>query len=100
MTGAPAQPPPSAEEQLAFLSKIQRLYAEGDFTATYKFALLVALADLAVELGHDDGAELPLGSTCANASAVLPPSCSMLICDVARKLFLMTHPPKFTRASA
>jgi 5-methylcytosine-specific restriction endonuclease McrA len=60
VTGAPAQPPPSAEEQLAFLSKIQRLYAEGDFTATYKFALLVALADLAVELGHDDGAELPL----------------------------------------
>ena len=60
MTGAPAAPPPSAEEQLTFLAKIQRLYAEGDFTATYKFALLVALADLAVELGNDDGAELPL----------------------------------------
>ena len=55
-----APPPPPAEEQLAFLAKIQRLYAEGDFTATYKFALLIALADLAVELGHDDGGELPL----------------------------------------
>lgn len=52
--------PPSAEAQLAFLTKLQRLFAEGDFTATYKFALLIALADLAVELGSDDGGELPL----------------------------------------
>ena len=48
-------PPPSPEAQLAFLSKLQRLFAEGDFTATYKFALLIALADLAVERGRDDG---------------------------------------------
>jgi 5-methylcytosine-specific restriction endonuclease McrA len=53
-------PPPSAEMQLAFLAKLQRLFAEGDYTATYKFALLVALSDLAVELGSDDGAELTL----------------------------------------
>ena len=53
-------PSPSAEQQLVFLAKIQRLFAEGNFTATYKFALLIALADLAVELGVDDGAELPL----------------------------------------
>ena len=53
-------PSPSAEQQLVFLAKIQRLFAEGNFTATYKFALLIALADLAVELGFDDGAELPL----------------------------------------
>ncbi|SCK54682.1 Restriction endonuclease [Variovorax sp. HW608] len=53
-------PAPSAEVQLAFLSKLQRLFAEGDFTATYKFALLIALSDLAVELGADDGRELPL----------------------------------------
>lgn len=52
--------PPSAEAQLAFLSKLQRLFAEGDFTATYKFALLVSLADLAVELGADDGASVLL----------------------------------------
>jgi hypothetical protein len=51
-------PPPSAEAQLAFLGKLQRLFAEGDFTATYKFALLVSLADLALERGSDDGSEL------------------------------------------
>jgi hypothetical protein len=52
--------PPSADQQLAFLAKLQRLFAEGDFAATYKFALLIALADLAVEIGADDGAELIL----------------------------------------
>lgn len=49
---------PSAEAQLVFLAKLQRLFTESDFTATYKFALLMALADLAVELGADDGEEL------------------------------------------
>ena len=53
-------PPPSSEAQLTFLSKLQRLFSEGDFTATYKFALLIALADLAVELGGDDGEPLKL----------------------------------------
>jgi 5-methylcytosine-specific restriction endonuclease McrA len=53
-------PPPSPEAQLAFLSKLQRLFAEGDFTATYKYALLISLADLAVELGADDGRALLL----------------------------------------
>jgi len=52
--------PPSPEAQLQFLSKLQRVFAEGDFTATYKFALLIALADLAVELGADDGETLTL----------------------------------------
>lgn len=52
---------PSPEEQLAFLSKLQRLFAEGDFTATYKFALLIALAELAVELGNDSGEALEMG---------------------------------------
>lgn len=55
-----ASQPPSPEAQLQFLSKLQRLFAEGDFTATYKFALLVSLADLAVELGADNGEELVL----------------------------------------
>ena len=45
---------PTAEEHLTFLVKLQRLLAEGDFTATYKFALLIALTDIAVEVGHDD----------------------------------------------
>lgn len=51
---------PSAEAQLVFLAKLQRLFAEGDFTATYKFALLIALAELAVELGPDDSEPLLL----------------------------------------
>jgi hypothetical protein len=36
-------------EEGTFLRKLQRLLEEGDFVATYKFALLQALADLSVE---------------------------------------------------
>lgn len=53
-------PPPSADTQLAFMTKLQRLLAEGDFAATYKFALLIALAELALELGADTGDSLDL----------------------------------------
>ena len=42
------------EFQLAFLNKIQRLFAEGDFSASYKYALLIAIAEIAVEAGRDD----------------------------------------------
>lgn len=49
---------PSPEEQIAFLTKIQRILSEGQFTATYKFALLLALTDLAVEIGDDSGSGL------------------------------------------
>lgn len=55
-----ASKPPTPEAQLQFLSKLQRVFAEGDFTATYKFALIIALGDLAVELGTDNGDELIL----------------------------------------
>ena len=41
--------PPSPEEQVRFLENFQTLLSEGQFTSTYKFALLVALADIAVE---------------------------------------------------
>jgi hypothetical protein len=40
---------PTADEQVRFLLKIQRLLNEGGFTSTYKYALLLALADIAVE---------------------------------------------------
>jgi hypothetical protein len=49
---------PSAEEQLRFLQNVQRLLEEGVFTATYKYALLLTLADIAVESGDDSGAPL------------------------------------------
>ena len=42
-------PRPTPEEQIQFLVKIQRLFSEGGFVATYKFALLQALAALSVE---------------------------------------------------
>ncbi|WP_052452538.1 HNH endonuclease [Noviherbaspirillum autotrophicum] len=53
---------PSAEEQLSFLDHVQRLFEEGEFVATYKFALLLAITELAVERGTDssDALELPL----------------------------------------
>jgi hypothetical protein len=51
---------PSPDDQLAFLSKLQRLFAEGDFIATYKYALLIAMSDLAVEVGRDDDSSLRL----------------------------------------
>lgn len=50
---------PTAEEQLLFLSKIQRLFAEGEFAATYKFALLISLVEIAIEVpGIGDGSTL------------------------------------------
>lgn len=51
---------PSAEDQLDFLAKIQRLFNESDFSSTYKYALLISLADLAIELGKDDNSKLEL----------------------------------------
>ncbi|MCY3676523.1 MAG: HNH endonuclease [Gemmatimonadetes bacterium] len=52
--------PPTAEEQLEFLQQLQRLLDEGSFVASYKFALLHAIADLCVLKGDDSGAELEL----------------------------------------
>src|SRR5262245_16566860 len=48
----------SPEQQIEFLTNLQRLLAEGLFVSTYKYALLLSLADLCVELGRDD--DLPL----------------------------------------
>ena len=47
-------------EQVQFLRNVQRLLAEGLFVASYKFALVHALADLAVLKGDDSGAPLEL----------------------------------------
>ncbi|MFV0576463.1 MAG: HNH endonuclease [Vibrio sp.] len=52
-----------AEKQLDFIGYIQRLLIEGDFTATYKYALLHALADVCVELplaNESDELSIPL----------------------------------------
>lgn len=43
------------------MRKLQRLFDEADFTATYKYALLISLADLAVEDGRNgEGLSLPI----------------------------------------
>jgi 5-methylcytosine-specific restriction endonuclease McrA len=51
---------PSAADQLAFLDHIQRLFEEGEFVATYKFALLLSITELAVERGNDSAETLDL----------------------------------------
>lgn len=56
-----ACPRPSPQEQLEFLQRIQRLFEDASFSATYKYALLIALAELAVEHGSNDGSTLTLG---------------------------------------
>jgi 5-methylcytosine-specific restriction endonuclease McrA len=55
---------PTDRAQVEFLAHLQRLLTEGGFTASYKFALLLALADIAVEMGNDSGDPLhvPLGA--------------------------------------
>src|SRR5438132_13564340 len=55
-------PIPSPDEQVQFLRNMQRLLAEGQFVASYKFALFHALADLAVLKGEDSGAPLELST--------------------------------------
>jgi 5-methylcytosine-specific restriction endonuclease McrA len=50
----------SPEEQIQFLINIQRLLNEGGFVATYKYALLLSIADLSVELGDDSGRPMKL----------------------------------------
>lgn len=60
MSASSTLPPPGPEAQLQWLNKLQRVFSEGEFTATYKFALLMALADLAVERGNDNGEPLHL----------------------------------------
>jgi hypothetical protein len=57
MKSTPASTPAA---QIAFLGNIERLLSEGQFVATYKYALLIAITDLAVQLGSDDGSELEL----------------------------------------
>lgn len=46
--------PPTAAAQLEFIEKYQRLLESGSFVATYKYALLIALANVAAEHGFDD----------------------------------------------
>src|ERR1035441_5982095 len=55
--------PPTPDEQIRFLVNFQRLLDEGLFVASYKFALLVALADISIELGDDSGGVLAVSTS-------------------------------------
>jgi hypothetical protein len=57
---------PSPEHQIEFLSQMQRLLSEGLFVAAYKYALLMALADLCVEQGQDDDGSLQISTQRSN----------------------------------
>lgn len=58
LPGTGTRPPP--EEQIRFIANIERILSEGSFVATYKYALLVALVELAIERGDDSNRELEL----------------------------------------
>ena len=51
---------PSPADQIRFIANVERILAEGSFVATYKYALLVALVELAIERGDDTNRELAL----------------------------------------
>ncbi|OYQ74337.1 HNH endonuclease [Wohlfahrtiimonas sp. G9077] len=51
---------PSAEEQLDFLQKIHLILETGNTTSTYKFALLLAITNLAITQGEDSNQTLTL----------------------------------------
>jgi hypothetical protein len=53
---------PTPEFQIGFLTYLQRLFSEGLFVATYKYALLMALADICVERGSDNDAPLEVST--------------------------------------
>lgn len=55
-------PQPSPQDQIQFLTNVQRLLDEGLFVASYKFALLLSLADLSIDKGDDSGEALTLSS--------------------------------------
>lgn len=51
---------PSAQFQVDFIAYLQRLFAEGDFSATYKFGFLHALADLCLEKQQSGDNVIPI----------------------------------------
>ena len=51
---------PNADQQLQFLQRIQQLLTDANFTSTYKFALLLAITELSVEIGQDNGQPLAI----------------------------------------
>ena len=59
---SPPRTEPSPQDQIQFLVNVQRLLNEGLFVASYKFALLLSLADLSVEKADSSGDAVSLSS--------------------------------------
>ena len=53
---------PTPQQQIRFLQQLQKILSDGTFVATYKYALLHALADLSVIHGEDSADELTLST--------------------------------------
>ncbi len=53
---------PGPQEQIDFLGRLQVLFEDSSFSATYKFALLMSLSDLAVESEGDGTGEYPIST--------------------------------------
>jgi hypothetical protein len=53
---------PTSDEQIRFLGNLQRLLNEGLFVASYKFALLLSLAELSIAKGDDSGSALTVST--------------------------------------
>ena len=51
---------PTASQQLKFLKNIQLILQSGSFSSTYKFALMISLSRLAIEIGEDSGTPLTI----------------------------------------
>jgi len=60
LASSPSVGAPTSDRHLAFLTNLETLLRTGRFTSTYKFALLLSLANLAVEQGTDSGAPLTI----------------------------------------
>ena len=61
--GCPVAPPPRPPPPLALAERILELLDQGRFTATYKYAVLLALLDLCLENAARDGAAPDLLTT-------------------------------------
>jgi hypothetical protein len=79
-------PAPTADQQITFLTNVQRILSEGQFTATYKYALLQALADIAVEVGDDSGDVIVV------PTSGLPRSSSCITGDTSRRTCPLRRP--------
>ena len=77
-------PAPTPEAQLQLLGNVERLLSRGRFTSTYKFALLIAITNIAVEQGDDSSDPLDI-----EVDAALGPGQTVSVRDYELRLLDM-----------